>query len=413
MFHLRRSSLFPPAAFVLLTLALALVFSCSEQLMEVDQEPGGGNGDIEPGIGGSFLLGLVSDSSIAPGHIEVWGMDVEYDSAQGIVSFDVQLVNRSRTSIPPPIHFVITEIVPHDISVVDFDGVTGDGFPFYDFSEKLGDDNVLEPEERSERVRMYFQTGEERSFAIGFRIDLRPPDSEGAIGGVVYRDDNKNGRRDRCDRCEPGIPEISVGLEKPLDNGDRVILITRTNGKGEYRFYGLKEGVYKVFVSPDLENWEVTSANPLLVTLVEEPDGSVQSFLGAHFGLFPMHPPVPDNLFGPIMTGPLSPFGTVLDTVFTNPATYTPVQYNYYLDVMEPPFAFPSCGIVDSASAWINDELVFEYHRIYDPDTAYFAPTTVELPDSLVPYGENRILLTTYGNRDAVLMWRVYREPGI
>lgn len=415
MLHKKRSSILFLVVPILLTLLVMLALSCSEQPAAVDQGDGGGGNtgkcEIEMGTGGRFLLGLVTDSTIAPGHLEVWGMNVMYDTTEGVVSFDVQLVNRSRTNIIPPIHFVITEIIPPDIAIIGYDGTSVDGFPYYDFSTKLGDDNILKPEEGTELVRMYFQTVEPRSFAIGFRIDLGQPARGAIIAGVVYFDGNKNGVRDRCDRCEPGIPGITVGLEKSLDENDKVILLTRTNEKGEYIFRRLRVGVYKVFVHPDPETWNVTSANPLLVTIVKGPDGQLHDFHGANFGLFPKHPPLPDNLFGPIMVGPASPYGTELDSTFANPPSYTPVLYKYFLDVMKPPFAFPSCGVVDSASAWINEELVFEYRRNDDPGAALSTLTTVPLPDSLVHTGENAIRITTYGNKEAVLKWRVYREP--
>jgi hypothetical protein len=398
---------------VLLVLTLALVFSCSEQPTALDREPGDmtGGGTIDPGASGSFLLGTVSDSTLAPGYIELWAMNVAFHDSTGITTFDVQLRNRTTRDIHPPIHFVITDIIPDNIAVVDFDGVSGDGRPFYDFSAKLGSDNILSPDERSEPVTMKFHTVTPRSFAIGFRIDLGPPPGGGTIGGVVFRDDNKDGKRERCDRCEPGIPGITVALEKPLAGGDVVTLITRTGENGEYSFAGLKEGVYKVFVAPPLEKWVITSTNPLLVTLVKGPDGKVQDFFEAHFGLFPIEPPVPGNLFGPIIIGPFSRFGTELDSTFVNPPSVLPVVFHYYLDVTEPPYMTPIRGVVDSAAAWINGEMVFEYHETMPPDTAYFTPQTIELRDGLVKEGENRIYLVTKGNEHAGLMWRVYKQP--
>ncbi len=393
---------------------LALVFSCGERPTGIDGEPEGegltGTGDIDPGAGGSFLLGTVSDTTFAPGHLEVWAMDVVFDPATGIVSFDVQLQNSMRTDIYPPIHFVITRVMPRDIAVLEFDGTSGDGFPYYDFSDALGDDGVLEAGGRTERVTMKFQTVTPRSFAIGFRIDLRAHTPGGMIAGVVFRDDNRNGVRDRCDRCEPGIPGIVVALKKPLSDGDMVILLVRTDANGEYRFRGLRAGVYKVFVEVSPQSWEVTSANPLLVTLVAGPDGEVQDYLGAHFGLFPLQPPPPpEYLFGPVLVGPFSPYGTLLDSTFVDPPSILPVVQNYYLDVMEPPFGFPSLGIVDTASAWINRELVFSYRRPESPDSAYFWPQTIRLRDGLVRFGENTIRIFTDGNEEAALMWRVYK----
>jgi hypothetical protein len=399
--------------FILVALTLSLIFSCSEQptALDIESEPGlSGGGEIDPGASGAFLLGEVSDTSIAAGTLEVWAMNVAFDDTLGLVTFDVQIVNRTERAIAPPIRFVVRSIVPPDIAAVDFDGISRDGFPFYDFSAKLGDDNLLSPGERTGAVAMKFHTVTARSFAIGFRIDIGPPEGTGTIGGVVFQDINGNGERDRDCRCEPGIPGITVALERTLGNGDRVTLLTRTDANGEYRFAGNKEGVHKVFVEAPEDLWKVTSSNPLLVTLVKGADGKVQDFFGAHFGLFPLARPTP-GLFGPIIIGPFSPFGTELDSTFVNPPSPLTVVFSYYVEVMEPPYMTPVQGIVDSAEAWINGEKVFEYVRTMPPDTASFAPQTIEIREGLVQEGENTISLLTAGDEHAALTWRIFKKP--
>jgi hypothetical protein len=413
MLHQGRFSIFP-LVFMLIALTLSLAFSCCDS----PTAPGptadnglGGSGAIDPGASGSFLLGEVSDTSIGPGALEIWAMNVAFDDTAGIVTFDVQILNSTQRTIAPPIHFVITNIRPADIAVVDFDGVSPDGFPFYDFSAKLGSDNVLTPGERTEPVTMKFHTVTARSFAIGFRIDIGPAAGTGTIAGVVFHDGNENGVRDRCGRCnEFGIPGITVAIEKTLENGDMVTLLARTDSVGEYRFAGLREGVHKVFVVAPEDRWRVTSSNPLLVTLIKGTDGKVQDFFGADFGLFPLLPPV-SNLFGPIIVGPFSRFGAELDSTFVNPPSPLTVIFNYYVDVTVPPYMMPIVGIVDSARAWINGEMIFEYVRTMPPDTAYFGSQTIKLRDGLVNEGENSIRLLTAGDEHAALMWRVYKKP--
>ena len=402
---------------MLLALLLALVFSCSEHPMSTVKDGGGGlegKGAIDPGATTGFLLGSVSDSTIVgPGRIDVWASNIVFDDSTGIVSLDVQLWNRALRNILPPIHFVISDIIPADISVVGFDGVSGDGFPYYDFSSKLGDDNILEPEERTEPVRMQFHTVTLRSFGIGFRIELGPPGGTGVIGGIVFHDENQDGRRDRLCRCEYGIPGITVALEVSSDEGN-FMAIAQTDSAGEYKFRGLKAGVYKVFVAVNPDEWKITSTSPLLVTLVPGTGGEVQDFLRAHFGLYPLRPPQPPNpgiLFGPLRVGPMSRVGTELDSTFVNPPSNLPVVFYYYLDVMEPPFEMPRIGVVDSAAAWINGEKVYEYYRTEPPDTVYFPPQTIKLREGLVAEGENSIRITTYGNGSAALVWAVSKTP--
>lgn len=416
MAHRARLAMLSPLVLVPLAALAFILLSCDHQPTTIDEAlPASGlsgTGTIDPGAAGAVLLGSVSDSVTAPGGLEIWASNIAFDASTGIVSFDAALVNRSRRIIPPPIRFVIVRIAPPDVAAVDFDGVSGDGFPFHDFSGTLGGDGVFSPGERTDSVTMKFHTVTARSFAIGFRIDLGPPAGEGVVGGVVFRDDNQNGELDRCARCdETGVPGITVALEKPLSTGEVVTLITRTNESGEYRFAGLGEGVYRVFVAPPGDLWRITSASPLLVTLVKGPDGRVRSFLGANFGLFPIATPIPDNLFGPITIGPNSRFGTTLDSTFVNPPSPLTVVFYYYLEVMEPPFARPLPVVVDSAAAWINGELVFEYLRPTDADTAYFAPRRLRIRDGLVDVGENAVRLVTCGNEHAALSWRVYRRP--
>ncbi|HVO76941.1 MAG TPA: SdrD B-like domain-containing protein [Candidatus Bathyarchaeia archaeon] len=424
MFTRKRSSIVFVYLPVLLALIAALVFSCSDQPTNVklDSKSGGlsGSGTVNPGASGSFLLGSVVDTVAAPGHIEVWAKHVSFDSASGMVSFDVQLLNKTQRPIAAPIHFVITDIIPDDIALVGFDGVAPDGKPFMDFSSKLGSDNILTAGELSDPVTFKFHTVTARSFAIGFRLESGRPGGPGVIAGVVFRDDNKDGVRSTCEGCEPGIPHITVALEKTLPNGTMETMITESDSSGAYRFIGLVEGVYTVLVVAPADRWIVTSANPLLVTLVKSPDGTIPPFLHADFGLFPVVPVNHENLFGPILVGPRMPHGKLVDSTFVNPPSPLTVVFHYYIDVKEPPMMSPLRAEVDTASAWINDVLVYTFHRKAPPDTIPlaawpdsigFVPMTIQLPDTLVKAGSNTIRLFTDGNEHAALMWRVYKKP--
>ncbi len=417
MHHRARSSTQSLIFSMVLVLALALVFSCSDQPTGVKPDPAGGcfngTGKIVPGAGGSFLLGTACDTVRPPGRverIEVWANNIAFDSTTGIVSFDVRLLNNTERNLFPTIHFVITNILPDDVALVGFDGTTEDAFPFMDFSAKLGSDNVLSPGERTDPVTIKFHTVTARSFAINFRIDFGPVPGLAMIEGVVFRDDNQNGVRDRCDRCEPGIPDITVVLQKNSAGARGMTVVTQTGANGQYRFTGLGEGVYTVAVIAPAERFKLTSKSPLLVTLVKGPDGIVHDFTGGNFGLFPLVPPPTDVLFGPVIIGPESRFGTVLDSTFVNPPSPLPVVFTYVLDVTEPPWMRPTMGVVDSAEAWINGQKVFDYHRSMPPDSMMsFQPQTIKLPEGLVTVGENTIKLLTMGDEHTALLWRVRR----
>ncbi len=420
----------------LCVLLLVLAFSCGKMPTTVVDKPGGGmsgSGNIDPGATGSFLLGSVTDSLFAPGYIEVWASNVMFDSATGMVTFDISLTNFTDWPIPPAIHFVITSINPPNIAILDFDGESWDGFPFYDFGDKLGPDNVLNIGETTEPVTAKFHVVQPRSFSIGFRIDLRPMPQGAKIVGVVFRDDDKNGVRNRCkddslytpsqyDRCEPGIPNITVSVERPLRDGTTVTLITRTDQNGEYTFTGFGQGVYKVRVHAPADRWEITSSNPLLVTLVEDPAGKVLDFFGANFGLYPLFQPGGETLFGPILVGPQSPFGTLVDSTFVDTPSILPVIYHYYLAVAYPPYGgMPFVGVIDTAAAWVNGVQVYSFSRPEPPDSSFnpsalqdsswFRPELIRLPDNLVIYGENKIRLFADGNDHGVLWYRLFKEP--
>lgn len=424
MLRRNRSSVLSLLLAAALAAALGLFFSCDNNPSTPSSQGDlSGSAKIEPGVGGSVMLGAVTDTVAPYGRIEVWATNIAFNGETGMVTFDVKLVNLTRRTLTPSIHFVITDIRPDDVSVVDFDGSSQDGFPFYDFSDMLGEDGVLSPGESTGLVTMTFHTVTARSFAIGFRIEFGTIVGDGVIGGVVFRDDNKNGERERCDRCEPGIPGITVVLV-PMPNGggdpgDSTVtephpgnsLVTQTDADGVYSFRGLREGAYMVRVIVSPERWEVTSTNPLMVTLVKGPDGHVQSFLEGHFGLYPLYTPPPsDNLFGPILVGPHSRVGVLLDSMFVNPPSPLPVVYHYFIDVALPAFEGPWPVIVDTAAAWINDELVFEYKRA-PSDTMGFVPVRIPLRDGLVNFGDNTIRIYTDGNEFAAAMWRVYRQP--
>jgi hypothetical protein len=405
MIHHGRNSIFP-LFFILVALTLALMFSCSEQPTAVDTKSGAGldgDGTIDPGASGAFLLGEVSDTSLGPGTIEVWAMNVAFDETLGLVTFDAQIVNHTQSVLAARFEFVINSIVPKDIAVVDFDGITGSGFPYYVFSERLGGGDRLQPGDRTEPVTMKFHTVTARSFAISFFLAAGPSQA-GAIGGVVFLDANGDGERDRECRCEEGIDGITVALELTLPGGDKTTRITRTDIFGGYSFKWLQEGVYKVSVCAPQNEWRVTSANPLLVTLVKGADGNVLSFLEANFGLLPLRPET--TLFGPIATGLFFPFGTEIDSTFVNPPSPLTVIFTYYLEVEKPPASMP--GVVDSAEAWINGEPVFRYAP---PDSLFSGPRTIKIRDGLVKEGENAIRLRMDGDEWAALMWRVYKKP--
>jgi hypothetical protein len=177
-------------------------------------------------------------------------------------------------------------------------------------------------------------------------------------------------------------------------------------------FAGLREGVYTVSVHPDPNVWEITSSNPLLVTLVVGPDGDVVDFYGANFGLYPRGQTGEETLFGPIITGPFTPYGALLDTTFIDPPSMLPVIQYYYLDAYYPPWDMPFPVIIDTVSAWINGVQVFGFNSSTPPDSV-FQGQRILLPPGLVHVGENDLQLYVGDNDYAAVFFRIFKSSSI
>ena len=114
-----------------------------------------------------------------------------------------------------------------------------------------------------------------------------PTPGRGSIGDTVFRDTNGNGVQDPG---EPGIPNVTVRLKDPGDDGrcggadDTVLASLTTDADGKYLFSDLAAGMYCVDVfNPSLPSGLTgTTPDPRKVTL-----NSGQDFLDADFGYEP------------------------------------------------------------------------------------------------------------------------------
>ncbi|MGD8415359.1 MAG: SdrD B-like domain-containing protein, partial [Candidatus Latescibacterota bacterium] len=348
---------------IIVGLALALP-SCSDNPTETpDTVANQATAQIDPNQTGGILLGTVATgSSYAP--VEVWAQNLTVESDE-FVSFDAVIINKCRCPIEAPIYFVITSVEPADVQVEneDFEGADG---PVFDFSDDLGGDHVLDPLEASEPVKIRFSWPEPMAFAIGFRVDAGPA-VDGAISGVVFNDLDLDGERDDG---EPGIPRIIVEMRP---SAREILYRATTDPNGRYVFSNLTADVYHVEAkeSPSMV-MQPTTSNPLIVTLVELPDGTVSDFERADFG-FQVEGPIPPGaaIFGPVHVGPGSPNGTELDSTFVVPLFFAPVEF--FLVVAPPPILGPLPIRIDSASVAIDGQTVWEFVCEY-PDTIDCAP---------------------------------------
>lgn len=394
------------AAGILLVVLLALIPACSESPTGADSNvPMEGGGEIDPAAGDEFLLSSVDMGPGFEGFVEIWAYDLAVES-DSIVGFDLVLVNRTDGDIPPPLQFVITGIHPFTVKCVNPDGFAQD-YPFYDFSDDLGEDELLTPGESTAPVRARFRWEGPTAFSISFRLRIGEVIEHGVIGGVVFHDLNENGIRERS---EPGVPDVMVTLS---GTPERLITV-RTDGDGGYRVAGLPADVYRVAMIPPPGS-RATSSNPLLVALVELPDGKVSSYFGAGFGLvFTVEPP-PAWVFGPVPVGPASPNGTKVDSTFVIPTPmppFPPIAETYYVRIEPPPVMDPRTGVypmdIDRVTVSIDKQTV--YHLECPPDT--LCPPRfdmVPIDPSLVGEGEHAISIEVLGSDRSFLMVGVMR----
>jgi hypothetical protein len=400
-----------------LFLLLPLIYSCSDDSTRPAQNGAmEGRGDVDPDTDGDFLLSTVDMGPNFGGIVEIWAYDLAVES-DSVIGFDLAIVNATRGDIPPPMLFVITSIVPDAVTCANPDGHTPDLEPFFDFSDDMGNDNLLAPGESTSRVHLRFACPEPMAFSIGFRLILGEIASDGAIAGVVFKDANENGVLDGDERGIPGVPvELVIGFGDSSQT--TLAILGQTDRQGKYEFAYLPAGVYRIKVLVD--PWvRFTTSNPLLVTLVELPDGRVSSFLEAHFGVAGIIPPPPSYaVFGPIEVGPASPFGIVVDSTFVigPPMPPFPPEGDVYYIRVEPPIVMgPYAMWIYEVSISIDGQGVYKF----DCPTDSLCPPPADLlliDPSLTTPGEHAIAIKVTGSEQAFVYVSVehagWSDPG-
>jgi hypothetical protein len=400
-----------------LCLLLPLIYSCSDDAARpAPTSAMEGRGDVDPETSGDFLLSTVDMGASFDGVVEVWAYDLAVES-DSVIGFDLAIVNATRGDIPPPMLFVITSIVPEAVTCANPDGHTSDFEPFFDFSDDMGGDDLLAPGESTARVHVRFACPEPMAFSIGFRLVLGEIPSDGVIAGVVFKDANENGVLDGDERGIPGVPvELAVVFDD--SNQTTMTIVGQTDRQGEYQFAFLPAGVFRVAVLVD--PWvRFTTSNPLLVTLVELPDGNVSRFLDAHFGVAGLIPPPPsDAVFGPLEVGPASPFGTEVDSTFVigPPMPPFPPEGDAYFIRVEPPMVMgPYAMYIDQISVMIDGQGVYKFDC--QADSLCPPPADRLLIDpALTTPGEHAIAIKVSGSEQAFVYVSVERagwsDPG-
>jgi hypothetical protein len=243
---------------------------------------------------------------------------------------------------------------------------------------------------------------------MGFRVTaaVAPPEGD-LISGVVFIDRNRDGDFDPL--SEAGIPRANVSISAVDSTPGGTVAWTYTDQEGRYGFADLGAGVYRVAANPtDTRVWEPTSPNPLIVTLVEGPDGNVQPFPHADFGFFQPGPPDPlVRVFGPLGVGPGSETGTRADTSFVHDDL---LAHEWSLDVMPPLTIAPWPMAVSHAHVTINHVVVWTFDCSND-SLPCLPMGKFRIPARLIGQGLNSLEIVTEGDERTLLFYSILRSP--
>jgi hypothetical protein len=225
---------------------------------------------------GSLEFALSTPSG-APSHLTLVATDLVFDPATEILRAQVAIDNRGGSVVPGPEGVVVYDFVPADVTPQNAAcGTSGQagGSCVFDHRGTYGEDGLLSPGEVSAPVEWQLHVPGGQSFA--FRARIGRPAAEGTIGGVVFADVDTDGVHDLG---EPGFAGVGVRLARGQD-----VRTTTTDSQGRYAFAVTEAGLYEVALVRE-QATVPTRPLPLLVTILEQQDGSLSSFLQADIGL--------------------------------------------------------------------------------------------------------------------------------
>jgi len=276
--------------------ALAAGCSSGTDPSSPDRSPAGG-GTIDPAAS-TFVLPLETASgSDRPVRAELIGTNLVVDEAAATISVDVSVANRGAGPLAAPLRVWIGEFRPATVSVLNPDlEVASPTFPHgFDYSERLGDDQVLDPDEVSGPKTWTFHVPDLGSFAFAARLESgTDPAPRPHVGGFVWNDANRNGIRDRDEG--PGIGGVQV--LGPNGSGGTAFV----HPSGRWSVPVSSAGLHRVTYFDPTDGplgWLATTPNPLEVVLPPDPSGAPQSFDHADFGVVlgrNADPPVPVSM---------------------------------------------------------------------------------------------------------------------
>ena len=255
-------------------------------------------GSLDPGAG-SFVLQTLDQptSDGRPLLVDLVGSDMTVDADSNRVSLMVALHNRHPQPLYGPAMVWVEDFDPAAVYLQNADQVRvplspqdaplnpgpepGIGYGM-DYSDMLGGDGMLNSGETSEAKLWTFQleTLAPFSFAARAHFGLEPVGS--VLGGICFVDENHNGHPDPG---ESGIVPGVVRVTLPSGPVEEVLV----DGDGRWSLPLSEAGLHSVFFDPMIETFApigFSTPNPRQVVITAGPDGELQGFDSADFGVF-------------------------------------------------------------------------------------------------------------------------------
>jgi hypothetical protein len=248
---------------------------------------------LDPAVGTFALKDIVVPG---PGGVPVLlrleGAEMLADPAAGTVSLSVQVRNLSGEAVSPPLIVWLGDIRPAGVTplnadltlpagVVDAAGAVTDSTVFgYDYTALLGG-APLAPGAATPLKTWTFSDPTLVAFSFAARVECGAFAGQARLGGRCFVDLDRNGRPD------DGEPPFTAGGVQ-VTGPDGVASWSMPAPDGRWEAPVGEPGLYEVqFQSLSMSPLpvELTTPNPLSVVITVTADGTLQSYLDAHFGV--------------------------------------------------------------------------------------------------------------------------------
>jgi hypothetical protein len=266
------------------------------------------NGNLlDPGAGTFALKDIaVPGPGGQPVLLRLEGSDLRSDPDAGTVSLSVQVRNLSGRAVSAPLIVWLSDLQPAGVSPLNADrtlpvdgvepyGAVTDATAYgFDYTELLGGAPLPDGEATPAKTWI-FADPSLAAFSFAARVECGAFAGQARLGGQLFIDVDGNGRPDIG---EP--PFLAGGVQVSGPGG--VFSWSSPDGDGHWEVAIGEPGLYEItFQSLSMTPLPVllTTANPLNVVITTAPDGSLQSYLEAHFGIERRWlPPLPSMTVG-------------------------------------------------------------------------------------------------------------------